>query len=55
MTEESAIEKRALAKRPGSQIDLSDASTLDAERWWNAVQDDIQRSDLIRHFNQQRS
>lgn len=49
MTEESAVEMRALAKRPGSQIDLSDASDLDAEGWWNAVQDEIQRSDLIRH------
>jgi hypothetical protein len=38
-----------LAKRPASEIDLSDASGLDAEGWWNAVQGDIKRSDLIRH------
>ena len=55
MTEESAVEQRALAERPDSEIDLSDASELDAEGWWNAVQGDIKRSDLIRHFNQQHS
>lgn len=55
MTEESAAEQRALAEHPDSEIDLRDASELDAEDRKNAVQDDIKRCDLIRHFNQQRS
>jgi len=34
-----------LAKRPASEIDLSDAPELDAEGWKNAVQGGVRRSD----------
>ncbi len=37
MTEARAAELRALAERPGSEIDLSDAPELSAEAWHNAI------------------
>ena len=38
MTEKRAAELRALAERPDSEIDLSDAPELDAEGWKHAMQ-----------------